>query len=65
MFDPLPALNKWFCKRDRHPKQNSKSKNQEWFAGVFKQAADNGTLQNNSDATTEDIDDSFTTHVEL
>ena len=48
----LPALNKWFCKRDRHHKQNPKSKEQEWFVGVFKQATEDGTLQINSDATT-------------
>lgn len=73
LFNPLPALNKWFSKRDRHPKQNPKCKEQEWFVGVFKQAADDGTLQRlqiNSDVTGEEEDDhddaiAMNAHVEL
>ena len=66
LFNPLPALNKWFSKRNRHPKENSEAKVQEWFAGVFQQAAGDGRLHNlhiNSDATTED--DALNTHVEF
>ena len=37
-FNPLPALNRWFSLRDRHPRQDDKAKEQEWFAGVFHEA---------------------------
>ena len=33
--DPLPAINHLFSLRDRHPRQNDKAKNKEWFVGVF------------------------------
>ena len=60
LLNPLPALNKWFSKRDRHPKQNAKSKKQHWFVGIFKEAAENGTQQHrqvNSDVTTGNDDE--------
>jgi len=28
-FDPLPAINHWFSRRNRHPRLNEKVKNQE------------------------------------
>jgi hypothetical protein len=37
-FDPLPAINHWFSLRSRHPRQNDKAKEQEWFLGVFDEA---------------------------
>jgi len=39
LFNPLPALDKWLCKRDRRSKQNPKFKEKDWFASVFKQDA--------------------------
>lgn len=65
LFNPLPALNKWFSKRDRHAKQNVKSKEQEWFVGVFKQAAENGKLHNSDATITGDDEEAFNAHVEL
>ena len=48
LFNPLPALNNWFCKRERHSRQNDKAEEQEWFAGVFSQAsAEIGCLPEN------------------
>ena len=37
-FDPLPAINHWFNLRDRHPRQNDKAQEQEWFTEVFDDA---------------------------
>ena len=40
LFDAIPALNHWFTLRHhRHDKTNHKGKQQEWFVGVFNEAA--------------------------
>ena len=40
LFEPIPALNHRFTLRHhRHDKTNQKAKQQEWFVGVFNEAA--------------------------
>lgn len=40
-FDPTPAIQHWMALKNRKPRQGSKAKEQEWYKGVFAEAANN------------------------
>lgn len=37
-FDPTPAVHHWMDQKNRRPIQGSKTRQQEWFLGVFDEA---------------------------
>lgn len=38
-FEPTPAANYWIAQKRRRPKSSDKSRQQEWYRGVFPEAS--------------------------